>query len=197
MGRPKEIADADILIAARRRFLEHGTAVSAQDIAADLGVSHTTLFNRFGSKEALMIAALGPPEEVPWIAALDAGPDDRPIRVQLVEHAKVISVYFQDLQAGLAVLRAAGVAPGKAYRNRSGEASPVRAFRALTGWLQRAQKKGRLAKCDVETLASTLLAALHGWAFTARVCGEPTSASAGDRYVERFVDLLWTGVGDR
>ena len=43
-------------------------------------MTHTTIFNRFGSKEALMIAALAPPEEVPWVAALEAGPDDRPIR---------------------------------------------------------------------------------------------------------------------
>src|SRR5262245_8001664 len=100
MGRPKEVTDEQIVAAARRCFLERGAGVSAQDIASELGVSHTTLFNRFGSKEAMMIAALGPPEHVPWVAALEAGPDDRPIREQLVEHATVMSTYFQELQAG-------------------------------------------------------------------------------------------------
>ena len=195
MGRPKQVTNEQIVVAARRSFLERGARVSAADIASELGVTHTTLFNRFGSKEALMIAALGPPEEVPWVAALEAGPDGRPIREQLVEHAKVMAAYFQDLHAGLAVLQAAGIAPAKAYRRRKGEPPPVQAFRALTGWLQRAQSQGRLAKCDVPTLASTILGALHAWAFTARVCGQSTAPAAGERHVERFIDLLWDGIG--
>jgi len=195
MGRPKEVTDAQIVVAARRCFLERGAAVSAVDIASELGVSHTTLFNRFGSKEALMIAALGPPAEVPWVVALEAGPDDRPIREQLIEHAKVMSAYFQDLQAGLGVLQAAGITPGRIHRGRKGEPPPVQAFRALTGWLQRAQRGGRLTKCDVDTLASTIIGALHGWAFTARVCGHSTAPVAGERYVEKFIGVLWNGIG--
>ncbi len=46
----------------------------------------------------------------------------------------------------------------------------------------------------METLASTILGALHGWAFTARVCGESTAPAASERYVERFIDLLWDGI---
>jgi hypothetical protein len=128
------------------------------------------------------------------VAALDAGPDNRPIREQLVEHAKLISSYFQDLQAGLGVLQAAGIEPGKAYRGRKGESAPAQAFRALVEWLRRAQSQGRLARCDLDTLASTILGALHGWAFTARVCGESTAPAAGERYVERFIELLWNGI---
>lgn len=142
-----------------------------------------------------MIAALGPPERVPWVAALDAGPDDRPLREQLVENAKVMSAYFQELQAGLGVLQAAGIDPMKAYRGRKGESPPVQAYRSLVAWLERSQSQGRLASCDVETLAWTILGSLHGWAFTARVCGESTSPAAGERYVERFIDLLWGGIG--
>lgn len=195
MGRPREITDEQIVVAARRCFLKRGAGVSAADIARELDVSHTTVFNRFGSKEALMIAALGPPAEVPWVAALDAGPDDRPIRQQLLEHAKQISSYFQDLQAGLGVLQAAGIDPAKAYRGRKGERAPEQAFRAFVAWLRRAQTLGRLGRCDAEVLGSTILGALHGWALTARVCGHSTAAAAGERYVEGFIDLLWTGIG--
>jgi len=193
MGRPKQVTDEQIVAAARRCFLERGAGVSAGEIARELGVSHTTLFNRFGSKDALMIAALAPPEKVAWIAALEAGPDDRPIRDQLIEHGTVISAYFQELHAGLSVLRAAGVKPVR--RTREGESPPARALRALTGWLRRAQTQGRLGKCDVDTLAATILGALHGWALTARLCGESTTAAAGERHVERFIALLWTGIG--
>lgn len=195
MGRPKEVTDEEIVIAARRCFLERGAGVSAQDIARELGVSHTTLFNRFGSKDALMIAALGPPREVPWIAALESGPDDRPIREQLVEHCTVMSTFFHELQAGLAVLRATGITPRKVWQGREGKPPPVQAFRALTAWLRRAQGQGRLAECDIDTLAATILGALHNWAFTARVCGLSTAPAAGQRHVERFIDLLWNGIG--
>jgi AcrR family transcriptional regulator len=196
MGRPREVTDEQIVVAARRCFLKRGAGVSAADIARELGVSHTTLFNRFGSKEGLMLAALGPPDAIEWVEALNAGPDARPIREQLVDHAKVMSDFFQDLQAGLGILQAAGIDPGKAYRERKGTSAPEQAYRALVGWLDRAQRQGRLAKCDVDTLASTILGALHGWAFTARVCGGSTNAAASDRYVERFIELLWNGIGD-
>ncbi len=142
-----------------------------------------------------MVAALGPPDKVPWVAAVEGGPDDRPIRDQLVEHCTVISAYFEKLQAGLAVLQAAGITVEKILRNRKGEPPPAQAFRALTAWLRRAQAQRRLAKCDVETLAATILGALHNWVFTARVCGHPTTAAAGELYVERFIELLWNGIG--
>lgn len=194
MGRPREVTDEQIVVVARRCFLKGGTGVSAAEIARELGVSHTTLFNRFGSKEGLMLAALAPPQKVPWVATLDAGPDDRPIREQLVEHAKVMSAYFQDLQAGLGVLQAAGIDPSKASRGRKGDSPPAQAYRAMVAWLERAQEQGRLAEVDADALAATLLGALHGWALTARVCGESTRPLARNRYAELFIDLLWTGV---
>lgn len=197
MGRPKEITDEEIVIAARRCFIERGAGVSAADIARELGVSHTTLFNRFGSKEGLMLAALGPPTEISWIAALEAGPDRRPIRTQLVAHAKTMSAYFQELQAGFGILLAAGIDPGRAHRARKGGSAPEQGYQALVAWLGRAQAQGRLGKCDPDTLASTILGALHGWAFTARVCGTACSATAHSGYIERFIDLLWNGIGNK
>jgi AcrR family transcriptional regulator len=194
MGRPKEVTDEQIIVAARHCFLKHGAAVAATIIARDLGISHTTLFNRFRSKEALMIAALGPPDEVPWVKVLEAGPDDRPIREQLIEHVTVISTYFQGLHLGLSMLQAAGISPAKACRARKGKTSPEKAYRALVAWLHRAQKQDRLAQCNVEALASTILGALHGRAFSARVRDETTTPAANERYVEYFVQLLWDGI---
>jgi AcrR family transcriptional regulator len=197
MGRPKEITDEQIVAAARRCFIKRGAGVSAAVIARELGVSHTTLFNRFGSKEGLMLAALGPPAEIDWIAGLEAGPDGRPIRDQLVAHALVMSAFFQALQEGFGVLFAAGIDPARAHRAGEAGSAPERAYGALVAWLQRAQKQGRLASCDSEALASTILGALQGWAFTARVCRRSTSAAASAAYVERLIELLWHGIGGR
>lgn len=196
MGRPKEITDEQIVVAARRCFLARGAGVSAVEIGRELGVSHTTLFNRFGSKEGLMLAALGPPHDIPWVPTLDAGPvAGKPVRAQLIAHAKVMSAYFLDLQAAFGVLQAAGIDPGRATCARTNGSPAAEGLRALIGWLERAQRQGRIGPCDVATLASTILGALHGWAFTARVCGETTGAAASERYVERFIELLWTGIG--
>lgn len=197
MARPKQVSDEQILTAARTRFLRDGVGVSAAEIARELGVSHTTVLNRFGSKEALMVAALGPPLHVPWVAALNAGPDERPIRDQLVEHATVMSGFYRELMVGVAVLRSAGVDIEGELHKRGEELPPAQAMRALTGWLVRAQQAGRLAECDVETLAATLLGALHNWAFTAQACGFPMAPGYGERHVERLIDLLWHGIAGR
>ncbi len=192
VGRPKEVADQQILAVARRCFIQRGSTIPAVEIARELGVSHTTLFNRFGSKEGLLLAALGAPEHVPWVDALDAGPDARLIRDQLIEHAVAMSAYFRDLQAGFAVLQAAGIDLGVACGRTDG---PVRAFRAFVAWLERARDQGGLAPCDAEVVASTILSVLQGWAFTERVSGSTKRPAAGDQYVERFIDVLWQGIG--
>lgn len=197
MGRPKAVTDEQIITAARRCFLEKGAGVPASEIARDLGVSHTTLFNRFGSKEGLLVAALEPPREVPWVEALEAGPDGRPVRDQLVEHARVISAFYAEMEAGMGLLRAAGVAhgPGGCAAGAKGEPSAAeRGYDALVAWLERAQKQEGLAICDSRTLASTILGALHGWTLTATACGKGEHDDGG-RYVERLVDLLWHGIG--
>jgi AcrR family transcriptional regulator len=192
MGRPKEVSDQAIVAAARRIFLERGAGVSAVEIGRALGVSHTTVFNRFGSKEALMIASLGPPEGIPWIAAIKDGPDLRPIREQLVYHAKVIASYFLDVHAGLSVLQSAGIPKDHIFKAEASR--PAEAYAALSAWLEKAQKQKRLAKCDIPTLARMILSALQGWAFTAQVCGGPTSPKEYDLHIERFIALLWDGI---
>ncbi len=194
MGRRNEVTDQQIIVVARRCFLERGTSVSAADIAREVGVSHTTLFNRFGSKEGLLIAALGAPSQIEWVISLEAGPDERPIREQLVAHTKAMTAFFQDLQTGFGILQAAGIDPSKAHRAREGGSAPERAYRSLVSWLTTAQDQGRLAKCDAEALASTILGALQGWVFTTRMCGE-SAASGSANYVERFIELLWNGIG--
>lgn len=200
MGRPRAVTDEQIIATARRCFLDRGPGVPASEIARDLGVSHTTLFNRFGSKQGLLVAALEPPREVAWVEALEAGPDRRPIRVQLIEHARVISAFYFEMEAGLSLLRAAGVehGTGGCTRGADGEESAAeRGYHALVAWLDRAQTRESLAICDSRTLASTILGALHGWTLTATACGQGEAADDGDRYVERFVDLLWHGIGPR
>ncbi len=193
LGRPREVADEDILSVARRWFLKQGAGVSAVTIAEELGVSHTTIFNRFGSKEDLMIAALGPPNKLPWAHKLESGPDERPIVEQLIEISRIASKYFEYIAAGFQVLRAAGITHERVFRGRE-EPTPVQAFKAVSSWLRRAQDSGRMRTCDVDTLTATLLGAWQGWAFTARMCGRQLTGVSKEHFVEEFVDLIWRGI---
>jgi AcrR family transcriptional regulator len=192
MARPRAVTDEAILAAARRCFLERGASISAVEIAKELGVTHTTVFNRFRTKDALMIAALGPPEVLPWAEAVGAGPDDRPVREQLEEIGRRISDYFAHILPGLAMLNAAGLGPKEIFRGRA-EPTPVQAFRALTGWLKRARRRGLIAPVDADALASTIIGALHSYAFNELLTGLPPPVSRKD-FTARFFHLLWSGI---
>jgi AcrR family transcriptional regulator len=60
VGRRKTISDDDILAAARAVFAKHGHAASTRIIAKEAGLSQATLFQRFGHKERLFLAAIYP-----------------------------------------------------------------------------------------------------------------------------------------
>jgi AcrR family transcriptional regulator len=195
MARPRQVTDAQILTAARQLFLNRGTGVTVADIAAELGVSHTTVFNRFGAKEDLMIAALSPPEQVAWVATLNIGPDPaRPICEQLIELAHMMSLYFQELQAGMSVLNAAGIGPERVWENCAGEPSSVQAFRAFCDWLQRAEVQGRLVATDRVALASAIVGVVHHRTFSEQLCPVQLSVEERNLQIAQFITMLWQGI---
>jgi AcrR family transcriptional regulator len=170
MGRPKTVDDDAILEAARRCFLKHGSSVSISVIARELQVSHTTVFNRFGTKEALMLAALGPPRNLPWISMLESGPDERPLADQLAEFGIVVVEFFHDLIPRLEILWAVGVSPKDVFSEHEVPA-PMVAHRALAAWFCRAIDAGRVRATDPDLLALLTIGALRAKPFTERVCG--------------------------
>ncbi len=195
MGRPRAVSDETILAAARQHFLLRGGHAVVDDIARELGVSHTTLFNRFGSKEGLMRAALSTSHGLPALSSLNDGPHAGDIRVQLIEHACAFAQYFEAAQAGLAVLQAAGIDVSRVCTADAD--APTAAINAFVQWLGRARADGRLACDDIDSLVATLLGALNGWVFAARLAGETTAPDEAIRYVERVVAVLWQGLQPR
>lgn len=195
MARHQEIETDQIIKAARRIFLKHGATVSVMEIADDLKISHTTIFNRFKSKEALMIASLGPPHTIQWVENLQGGPDSRPFKNQLIELGKAMSSYLGDLQEGVSVLQAAGISPKKVYATHKGkEPPPLQAFHAIVAWLRRAQLNKQLGPCNTDILATPLIGALFGRTFTRSVCGVMMTRDDDEAYVESMVELLLCGV---
>src|SRR5438552_2286239 len=59
MGRPREFDENTALDGADDRFWQHGfAATSVRDLAAEMGISCTSLYNAFGDKRALFLRAL-------------------------------------------------------------------------------------------------------------------------------------------
>jgi AcrR family transcriptional regulator len=60
-GRPRTRSDAEVLAAARRVVGERGLArLTIADVAREVGLAPSTLAQRYGSKRALLLAALEP-----------------------------------------------------------------------------------------------------------------------------------------
>ena len=192
MARPRQTSDTEILDAARRCFLEEGPQTSTQRIADRLGVSQASIFKRFGTKRDLMLAALSPAAEPPFLHTLLDGPDERPVEDQLATIVRDANCYMAELIPRLHVLRAAGLDP-RDILARYPVPPPLRTHQALCGWLARCREQGRIRDVDPNVVATVLLGALHGRAFFEQVVGQ-TTAPTHESTIRSMVDLLWAGL---
>jgi len=193
MPRPRETSDEALLEAARACFLEHGPGVAMTVVARRAGVSSATLFQRFETKEALLVAALGPPAHVEWIERVESGPDDRPLRDQLFEIAEAMAGYFRELSPRLAMLRAAGISRRQVH-SRSHEPPPLRARRALEGWLARAEARGDIRPCDRAALATALIATMQATPLLDFMVDAKPAPGRDSRFLQGYLDALWNGL---
>lgn len=191
MARPRNTTDTQILYEARACFLEHGAAVSTTVIAERLGISHGVLFQRFGTKDQLLRAALlpPPPEEQPWMARVRSGPDERDVRDQLAELAEEISTFLARIVPCLSVLRSAGMHV-EAMGDPGEELPPVRVHREITGWFSRAMARGLLRAVQPEHAAELFLGSLQFRPFHLHVSNQGFSQTDSRAYREFVVDLF-------
>lgn len=197
MARPRQVTDEEILAAARACFLEHGPGVALTVVAEQLGISQPALFKRFGTKKKLLIAALAPRVEAPFFPWLRRGPDDRPLEVQLLELAALVSGFFREMIPCVAALRSSGVNPEELLLKQP-EPMPLRARRLMTLWMEQARERGLIrADMDCDAAATALLGALQVRPFMAHVAGEALSDSEPDAYLNAVVGLMVDGLGTR
>ncbi len=163
MSRPRRVSDEDILATVRKAVLEEGPHVSLDLVADRLGVTAPALFRRFGSRNGLMIAALKPDENPAFIKELDAGPDDRPIHIQLAEVFEHIGRYIDGAFPCMSALRESGI-PIDVHRDFQ-EPPPLRILTALASWLERARTQGLVAFANTECTAMAMLGAIQAPVF--------------------------------
>ncbi len=192
MARPRQVSDEDILTTARAAFLEHGPQASIHQIADRLGVSPAALFKRFHTKNDLMLAALAP-SRPPFADALDQGPDDRPIRDQLLDLATSMSSFFDATFPCFAVLKASGIHDDTFLKPADGGLPmPLRTHRALERWLTAAQHRGAIRAIDPNSVATLVMGAIHSHAFLRHFLGADVGSTPD--HVRQMVDVVWTGI---
>ncbi|MDX2269174.1 MAG: helix-turn-helix domain-containing protein [Bryobacter sp.] len=188
MGRPKTVADDELLRIARTEFSQQGHAASTRMIAQTAGISQATLFQRFGDKERLFLAANTPP---PLEAALIVGKLRRTetassyltkvairLHLQVSERAPLVLLLAREL-----TVKPADVAEA---HSRLGETALVS---ALTDQIEILQRDHRLdPNLSPASLIEALLVAIHGLVLMdlmARGSGPPAEAA-----LQRLVSLL-------
>ncbi|MFI0084648.1 TetR/AcrR family transcriptional regulator [Streptomyces bobili] len=192
-----------IVRAARELFLREGFGVGMDAIAAEAGVSKVTIYNHFGSKEALFTAvitgALDEPLAGDASAALEKLAEAEDVRAALLDAARswVHSVRTNDDVAALRNLVAAEVHRfpelGRAWQHHG----PEEHHPAVANALRTLADQGRLVIPDLEAAIIQLYALL---VFPHMVFGSyATHIDEGltDRLITSGVDMFLSHYGPK
>ncbi|MFJ3306966.1 TetR/AcrR family transcriptional regulator [Streptomyces sp. NPDC086549] len=153
-----------IVGAARELFLRDGFDVSVDAIAAAAGVSKVTVYNHFGSKEALFIGVVKDSLDAPLggtlVAAIDCLADSDDLRAALTDAAHA---WVHNIRTDPDVLALRNVVAREVHRFPElgavwHQAGPERHHPAMAGALQHLVDKGRLDIPDIEVAILQLYA---------------------------------------
>jgi AcrR family transcriptional regulator len=189
MARPKTIADADLLDAARAVFVQRGLGASTREIARRAGVSEGVLFQRYATKQELFFAAMVLPA-ADLSALFRARRGDT--RAHVEEAALAITDYFRETMPVLVPLVAH---PGFRFEEfaRRHPDSPLDALRrGLVSFLADARARGQIGPADPGAAALAVIAIAQCVAFF-----EHMGAHGGRMptdLIRRAVDCVWTGL---
>ncbi len=188
MARPQKVTDEAILAAARAYFVEQGTHASTDLLADQLGVSSAALFQRFGTKHNLLLAALTP--TVPaWIATLDEGPTDADVREQL---EAVATDLLRFLREALPCILALKTQVDVEIPMHEGKPAPVIVQQKLSRFITLAQAQGRLGAGDPMAIAQALVGGIQARVMLEHLGGISPGEDA-DR-VHALIDVLFAGI---
>ncbi len=191
--RPRRVTDDEILEVARETILELGPSVSTTVIAERLGVSQATLFKRFGSKDALVLAALLPRPEALPLVRLEQGPDDGPLLPQLRSVLLEVGAFFNELAPCLVALRSSGSFPP--HFPGGVHSPPIVARIHISRWLERGVETGELRPdVDTEHLAVALFGVVQARVMREHLIGDATLTGTPEDYLDAAVDYVFQGV---
>jgi AcrR family transcriptional regulator len=164
MPRPKSIDDEEILEAAREVFLEHGIQATTAQVAERADISEGTIYQRFGSKEALFLAAMDISNPPDWQEMLDAFDGSRSLEEDLHDLALEMIDFFEEIIPKIHMVMSSPV-HADTFFDGGGDPPPVQGVRELTRFFHEERKRGRLGACDPEIVARMFLGSVYHFAF--------------------------------
>jgi AcrR family transcriptional regulator len=192
VGRPRTISDEHVLGVARRIFGAQGFGASTREIAREAGLSQAVLFQRFGDKSALFLAALVPaPVDISSIVGDLRDPSLRGsceavqgIASRLLDAMREIVPLLTALSTSADLDRAVLQA---AHERLQGETL----FANLSVLFSRWQRNGELpAHLDPERLMEALIVAVHGVLLMSRSRHLPT-VEVEQAVLRRMIATIW------
>ncbi|MDN3027122.1 TetR/AcrR family transcriptional regulator [Streptomyces sp. S.PB5] len=187
---------AAIVEAARKTFLKEGFAAGVDLIAANAGVSKVTIYNHFGSKEALFTAVIADALDAPLgatvVAAIDRLADADDLRQALTEAAQAWVKGVRDNPDVLAmrnlVTRELPRFPelGKAWQHQA----PGGHHPALAAALRQLEAKGRLTIPDLEVAIIQLYSLMLYPHLVFSAYGTELDANLSDRLIAHGVEMF-------
>lgn len=180
--------------AAMVRFLAQGVnETSAEQIAADAGVSLRTFYRHFSSKHDLLFADY---TGLTWFrAALDARPADEPV-IDSVQSAIFAFPYDVEAVAKIAALRSGEIDPDRIVRHiRDVQADLADAIQVQLQRRRRATDQSPDARLRMTVIARCIAAAVFG-AMEAWMIGDDRSLGELARVSHVALESLRAGITD-
>lgn len=186
-----------ILRAARHVFLEHGfAAASIERIAADAAVSKVTVYNHFGDKRALFMAAVA--SECDGISgrfSLDKLPAGS-LRDTLTAIGEAMVAFLSrpemvQFERRIAAETVAEPEIGAAFL----EAGPRAMKRALAGFLDALNAAGKVEIADTSLAAEQFAALCKGLGDLERRFGKPNDRARNQERIKGAVDVFCRAYG--
>ena len=177
-----------ILEAATTAFRDEGYECTSMDRIADLaGASKRTVYNHFGSKEALFQAVVE--RLFAHVAALkkvDWDPE-RPLEHQLADFARAKTLVTEDVSSLCLMRVVLGVFIKQPELVREVVARAAEDENTLVQWLQHAHDAGRLEVANPELAATMFWAMAGGALFWPQLLDGPMDADTRDSLVREVV----------
>lgn len=196
MARPQTISDEAIIEAARALFIEHGVGASTVEIATRAGISEGTIFRRFGTKDALLLRAMGLPNPDEWMKVVDGLPGRNTPRENMETIMELLLRFFSKIAPRIALMKAAGIHPRELFEAHDGPPPPVRTLRSLTNYFDAEMRLGRLRRKDPEIVARAFMASAHSRAMTKMLGVADYMPMAETTFIRLTVDLLLDGINN-
>jgi AcrR family transcriptional regulator len=191
MGRPPRITNDRLLQIARMVFVRDGASGSTKSISALAGISEAAIFQRYGTKAALFLAAMSPvhADTVAMIALADGARDGREA-LQILGGA-VLDYFREALPVMLPVIAHPAVGLDELLKHM-GDGPAMDITEAIQSYLQEQSTEGAVNVQNPRAAAAMLVTSMHSVAlFEIMGLHGGVMPEAG---LNAMIDSLWFGM---